>query len=403
MVTLFNVSRIKSLALLVALGWATQSPAITVVSNVIEDFWLFNGTNRNELIMNNTGTNAGRFSAARFDTDILSAQAFTDPTQFSLSSATLTLVEQTSRNDNNGTMSGRIGAAFYNTLENADWSGAAYVNDGNSGSGVSNQTDGWFGNSGGRPGRLGGTGPAGAPNNVDERSNGNEDLTSGLVSPATGGDGVSWVDHTFTLADDLETATIDLTAGGATLDDIQSILADWVAGNNAGLVLTGEFGNQSFWGANAFASGASVGSTIDGDSTFSGTSIEEGNGQGGPSLFLTLEFGDPPVFGDVDGDLDVDANEAFVAPGDTAATDGNSDFDIIQDGFFTTGLTGTPEENRLLGDISGDGNIEWADFRIWKDNFTTASTSTSVPEPTSLVIVGVLALASVSGRTTRRA
>lgn len=289
--------RVRSLtALLAALAAAmtAQAAPITVVSNVVEDIWLFNATNRDEMILNNTGTNGGRWNANRYDATILAAQPFTDAAQYELTSATLTLKEDASRDGNNGTQQGRVGAYFYNTLENSDWSLTNTAIGGNSGAGVSNDVGGWYGNSNGRPGRLGGNGPAGAPNNVDERSNGAMDLTFGLAAPAPAGDGGSWVDHTFVsgAGNENETATIDLSNGGATLADIQGILADWVAGDNAGLILAGEFGNQSFWRSNNVASGVSVGSTIDGDSSASGVSLEDGNGQAGADAasFLTFTF-----------------------------------------------------------------------------------------------------------------
>ncbi|MGJ8698152.1 MAG: PEP-CTERM sorting domain-containing protein [Verrucomicrobiaceae bacterium] len=253
---------------------ANPASAVTVVSKVVDDGWLFNQTNRDELILNNTGSNTGRWAAARFDTAILSAQAFTDSGQYTLTSATLTLQEDASRDANNGTLSGRVGAAFYDTAANDDWTATTAP------------TGGWSGNTGGRPGNHGTTGIS----NIDERSNGAAALTVGLTSPATAGDGTSWVNHTFTTSNSAETATIDLTNGGATLTDIQSVLASWVAGNNAGLLLAGEFGNQSFWGANDVASGNSVGSTIDGVATSSGNSLEAGNGEAGRGAFLTLEF-----------------------------------------------------------------------------------------------------------------
>lgn len=268
----------KKALLTTAVGLAAcmSSHGVTVVSKVIEDGWLFNSTNRDELILNNTGTNPGRWAAARFDSTILAAQPFTDAGQYTLTSATLTLVEDSSRNGNNGTLSGRVGAYFYNTSQTSGWTS----------SNLSTYT--WHGNSAGRPGNVGGG--ATGDNNVDERSNGAADLSFGLVSPAAAGDGASWMSHTFVSGDPDETATIDLTQGGATLADVQSLLASWVAGDNAGLILAGEFGNQSFWGANDVTLGGAVGSTIDGDATNSGISLEAGNGEDGRGAFLTLEF-----------------------------------------------------------------------------------------------------------------
>ena len=105
-------------ALLVA-TMVLPASGVTVVSQAVEDGWLFNGTNRYEQILNNTGTNPNRWGAVRFDAAILSSSAFTDSALFTLNSATLTLVERTDRDANNGTMTGRVGAAFYDTATNS--------------------------------------------------------------------------------------------------------------------------------------------------------------------------------------------------------------------------------------------------------------------------------------------
>ncbi|MEL6110670.1 MAG: PEP-CTERM sorting domain-containing protein [Planctomycetota bacterium] len=104
--------------------------------------------------------------------------------------------------------------------------------------------------------------------------------------------------HTFDASNSAETVTIDLTAGGASLEEIQSLLADWVAGNNAGIGLIGEFGNQAFFQSNGIAAGNSVGSSIDGDTSLSGLSIDDGSVAGGiggsglgqGTISLNLEF-----------------------------------------------------------------------------------------------------------------
>lgn len=255
-----------------------SASAVTVISQAIEDGWLYNSTNRNEQILNNTVNNNSRWGAVRFDSTILAAQAFTDSGAFTLDSATLTLVERTGRDGINGTLSGRAGAAFYDTATVSGWSH----------SNLSTFT--WAGNTQGRPGRVGGTGTTPGANNIDERSNGAAPLLAGLTRPATAGDGTSWVNHTFSTGGADELVTIDLTAGGASLAEIQSILADWVAGNNAGMVLAGEFGNQAFFDSVSIGLGNSVGSTIDGDATNSGVSLEAGAGDGGNAAYLTLNF-----------------------------------------------------------------------------------------------------------------
>lgn len=274
---------------------ANAAPAAIVISNAIEDLnhLAGNAQDRNEMILNNTGSLTGRFGAVRFDTAIIGAEGFTNSSLFTLESATLTLTEQAGRNGNNGSLSGRVGAYFFNTTENSDWStgSAASVNSGNAGSDSTTPAgDGWFGNTLARPGNFGG-GATGA-NNVDNRSNG---AANALISFT---DGVAFQNHTFDASNSAETVTIDLTAGGASLEEIQSLLADWVAGNNAGIGLIGEFGNQAFFQSNGIAAGNSVGSSIDGDTSLSGLSIDDGSVAGGiggsglgqGTISLNLEF-----------------------------------------------------------------------------------------------------------------
>ena len=102
--------------------FANAASAAIVISNAIEDLnhLAGNAQDRNEMILNNTGSLTGRFGAVRFDAAIIGAQGFTDASQFTLESATLTLTEQASRNGNNGSLSGRVGAYFFNTAENSE-------------------------------------------------------------------------------------------------------------------------------------------------------------------------------------------------------------------------------------------------------------------------------------------
>lgn len=287
------MTRFFTTASLLAVSFvAVESSAITVISNAIEDIAYTGGgpTNRFETILNNTGSNTGRTGAVRFDTNILSAgPAFTDAAQYTLTSATLRLFEESGRNGNNGTLSGQIGGFFMNTAENSDWT----VTDANSidsgGAGSGNNGDGWFGNSLARPGNFGG-GATGA-NNVDPRSGGGAPLNSFLA-------GTILANHTWDAGNSNEVIDIDLTLGGASLADIQSVLADWVAGNNAGMGLYGEFGNQSFIQSVGQATGVSVGSSIDGDTSLSGVAQDNGlspnanplDGPGSGTVSLILEF-----------------------------------------------------------------------------------------------------------------
>ena len=96
-----------------------------------------------------------------------------------------------------------------------------------------------------------------------------------------------------------------------------------------------------------------------------------------------------PLLGDIDGDGDVDLIETFVAPGDTPATDGISDANILRDAMGNSVL---PNQG---GDLDGDREVTLLDFRILKDLLEgPASDSNLVPEPSSLLLVF---LASVLG------
>lgn len=267
---------------------ATTAGAEIVISNAVEDLNHLGGgqQDRGEMILNNTGSLGGRFGAVRFDAAILSALPFTDSSQYTLNSASVVLTEQASRNGNNGTLSGRVGAYFFNTAENSDWlvNVAATTNSGNAGPDSGTPGDGWFGNTLARPGNVGGGAAGSGANNADERSDG---LASGLD---TFWDGTSFVNHTFDTANSAEVVTIDLTQGGASLVDIQSILADWVAGDNAGIGFGAEFGNQGFFQSNSVAAGNSVGSSIDGDTSLSGLALNSEGGTGAGTISLVLDF-----------------------------------------------------------------------------------------------------------------
>jgi hypothetical protein len=101
------------------------------------------------------------------------------------------------------------------------------------------------------------------------------------------------------------------------------------------------------------------------------------------------------------------AGRGFVVAGDVnrnGVTDIN-DYNIIRDNFLGTGKT------RAQGDLIGDGTVNFADFRYWKNNRTAGAAGSElgdaellaglgVPEPGSLalVLLGALAWLSSSRR-----
>ncbi len=97
----------------------------------------------------------------------------------------------------------------------------------------------------------------------------------------------------------------------------------------------------------------------------------------------------PSSLGDVDGDGDVDFVETDM--------DMISDFDIIRDNFYNTGVT--PSQ----GDLNGDGTVTIADFNIWNAAFSGGAISPAllfVPEPASMtfLVVGCIMLSTSRGR-----
>jgi hypothetical protein len=111
------------------------------------------------------------------------------------------------------------------------------------------------------------------------------------------------------------------------------------------------------------------------------------NGGTGTSLGTLLDPSNLPVPGDVNGDRVVN----------------NVDFDIIRGNFLLSATT------REEGDLNRDGLVEFADFRIWKDNVPAGVGSVAdIPEPGTLILaecalfVGMLRL-SLSRRYRARA
>lgn len=98
------------------------------------------------------------------------------------------------------------------------------------------------------------------------------------------------------------------------------------------------------------------------------------NGLAGIALDGTVNL----VEGDVDGDGDVD----------------NDDLTPILDNLLDD-VTGSGD-TRPFGDLTGDGVVGLADFREWKDNFPTPTSSNAVPEPTSVALLGLAGLVGAS-------
>lgn len=76
-------------------------------------------------------------------------------------------------------------------------------------------------------------------------------------------------------------------------------------------------------------------------------------------------------------------------------------YEILAANFFTQ-----HGASRAMGDLNGDGAVEWTDFRIFKDNQPLlASNADAVPEPTALAIaaLAVLVLCVLSPPATGRA
>jgi hypothetical protein len=118
-----------------------------------------------------------------------------------------------------------------------------------------------------------------------------------------------------------------------------------------------------------------------------------GSGGGiGQQLVVVLMSEDNPGFSNPIGFDNVRVDTGFTCGVGDVDCNGNvnlADFAAIRDHFRLT------VASRLEGDLSGDGNVDFTDFREWKSNYTGPfSGFESVPEPTSafLMVVGTLIL-----------
>ena len=262
-----------------------QSKTDVVLANSIADLQVFpsNGQDRNEMIVGEA--NGQRVYIVRFDTSVIAPYLNSD---YELVQAEVLLTEQASRDALNGNAIARIESYFLDTVECDFWS----YDDIDNLHVLQNGVLPWFGNTQARPGRFGGDNTDGN-SNVDTRAdidNSNQGVASGQILFLIGN-----ADH----------LAIDLTNGsGLTLETIESILADWVAGDNAGLGFTDRDATaQRFFQSGSVAAGNLVNSTIDGQ--IAGTGVaqagEAGNGLGGPQLKLIF-FNSGLLLGDVNGD-----------------------------------------------------------------------------------------------------
>ena len=260
---------------------ASSVSADTVVANSIADLQIFptNGQDRNEMILGNA--NGDRTYVTRFDTTVIEPFLNSD---YNLVSASVRLVEQFGRDGSNGNQARNVSSYFLATGGNSLWN----YNDVANLNSTQDGTTPWLGNTQARPGRFGGQG-SGGPSNVDLRA----DIDNPQLGTAFGA--IQFV------TGQQDSMMIDLTAGsGITLADIETILADWVAGDNAGLgfmdadsvLFGGTAPGQIFFQSGNVAGGNPVNSTINGMVAGSGVaqSGELGQGLGGPQLVLEFEF-----------------------------------------------------------------------------------------------------------------
>ncbi len=120
--------------------------------------------------------------------------------------------------------------------------------------------------------------------------------------------------------------------------------------------------------------------------------------------------GQGPIFDELRvADTFIDALPKFPLPGDT----NNDDLVNLVDyqnilAYMNLGGAMVPSTLELHPDVTGDGKVTIADYRLWKDNRTDlpgiggASTGPGIPEPTSLLVLLLGAICPLVGRTCMR-
>jgi PEP-CTERM motif len=138
--------------------------------------------------------------------------------------------------------------------------------------------------------------------------------------------------------------------------------------------------DAGYAGGTAFNSASPARSFTDTTTTGQGGAAAHGYDR---TFLVSLSPTTAIVAGDVNGDLVVNT----------------LDYNIIRDHFRTS------VGSRSLGDLNADGFVDLKDFRIWKDASglgAGAGSSVGVPEPASLILAGVGAMACFGYRATRR-
>ena len=355
------------------------------------------GQDRNELIL---GFSNPRISHVRFDLSAFSAE-LANPS-LRLTGAELVLTEQASRDGANGTISSTI-SAYFHTQASGDWvvpdtAGTASLQPGVFGMNWSNRrTDrfnpdafavdcnvatcgdpnGEFGNGRMRWASVGGlasianlnVGPVFGTHDQPDVKFGTSQTNQGgnaEVSDQPAGD----EDITFVVdPNNPDSVTINLMEN-LTASQVTETLNEWVTGVNAGIGLFGSGNSQIYFeSADAVNDGDGTAFALD---TYTGgefnttVTTESGNGAGGSLMRLTFDLA-----GDVDLDLDVDLDDLL----------------FIRRNFgMTSAVYGD-------GDLTEDGVVDGADFRIWKDSYDYITNNPlvinndQIPEPSSLMLI----------------